>query len=101
LFHNNIYSSDSDCVFEVDICFFFKYLEEPHIIHVDTHNIMYENKFSYLYVLYDPKFLVAFFRLLGTRLSQLFLPEYHGGGFVWMRLKWWRVLLLLLLLKWL
>jgi hypothetical protein len=33
-------------------------------------------------------------------LFQLFLPEYSGGGFVWMRLKWWRVMLLLPL-KWL
>ena len=37
---------------------------------------------------------------VGTLLFQLFSPEYFGGGFVWMRLKWWRVTQLLLQ-KWL
>jgi SNF2 family DNA or RNA helicase len=60
-----------------------KYLEEPHIIHVDTHNIMYENKFSYLYVLYDPKFLVAFFSSSRYPVIPTLLT----------RISWWRICL--------
>jgi hypothetical protein len=30
-----------------------------------------------------------------TLLFQLFLPEFSGGEFVWMRLRWWRVMLVL------
>lgn len=31
--------------------------------------------------------------VIGILLFQLFSPEYFGGGFAWMRLKWWRVML--------